>query len=187
MRFQYLACLLLAGSTYGQTAPPATPPAAGAKAEPSTSAVPDKAPEIKAGPDDPVITLKGLCTDSTQQGDACKTVITRAQFEKIADALQPGMPPAMRRQLATRYGWALKMSIAAENAASTKRLRSKKRCAPRAYKFLRGSLPTPCGKMPIRLPTPMSRIITRKTRRPTSKLRSREFLFPVQSKFHPQS
>src|ERR1035437_3174251 len=114
MRFQYLACLMLAGLAYGQTAPPAPPAAAGAKAEPSASAVPDKAPEIKVGTDDPVITLKGLCADSTQQGDACKTVITRAQFEKIADALQPGMPPAMRRQLATRYGGALKMSVAAE-------------------------------------------------------------------------
>jgi len=113
MRFQYLACLLLAGLAYGQVAPPA-PPAAGAKTEPSASAVADKTPEIKVGTDDPVITLKGLCADSTQQGDACKTVITRAQFERIADALQPGMPPAMRRQLATRYGWALKMSIAAE-------------------------------------------------------------------------
>src|ERR1035441_10811188 len=115
MRFQYLACLLLAGLAYGQTAPPATPPApAGAKAEPSASAVPNKAPEIKTGPDDPVITLKGFCADSTQQGDACKTVITRAQFEKLADALQPGMSPAIRRQLATRYSWILKMSAEAE-------------------------------------------------------------------------
>lgn len=115
MRFQYLACLLLAGLAYGQTAPPATPPApAGAKAEPSASAVPNKAPEIKTGPDDPVITLKGLCADSTQQGDACKTVITRAQFEKVAEAMQPGMPPAMRRNLANNYARALKMSAEAE-------------------------------------------------------------------------
>ncbi len=114
MRFQYLACLLLAGLAYGQAAPPAPPPAAGAKTAPLASTVPDKAPEVKAGPDDPVITLKGLCADSTQQGDACKTAITRAQFEKIVDALQPGMPPAMRRQLATRYAWMLKMSTAAE-------------------------------------------------------------------------
>jgi bifunctional DNA-binding transcriptional regulator/antitoxin component of YhaV-PrlF toxin-antitoxin module len=114
MRFQCLACLLLAGLAYGQAAPPATPPAAGAKAEPNASAVPDKAPEVKAGPDDAVIMLKGLCADSTQQGDACKTVITRAQFERVVDALQPGMPPAMRRQLATRYAWMLKMSTAAE-------------------------------------------------------------------------
>src|ERR1017187_3561495 len=114
MRFQYLACLLLAGLAYGQTAPPATPPAAGAKAEPSASAVPNKAPEIKTGPDDPVITLKGLCADSTQQGDACKTVITRPQFEKVAEAMQPGMPPAMRRNLANNYARALKMSAEAE-------------------------------------------------------------------------
>jgi parvulin-like peptidyl-prolyl cis-trans isomerase-like protein len=114
MRFQYLACLLLAGLAYGQTAPPATPAAAGAKTKPGASAVPDKAPEIKTGPGDPVITLKGVCADSAQQGDACKTVITRAQFEKVVDALQPGMPLAMRRQLATRYAWMLKMSTAAE-------------------------------------------------------------------------
>ena len=120
MRFQYLACLLLAGLAYGQAAPPATPPAAGAKVEPSASAVPDKAPEIKVGTDDPVITLKGVCADSTQQGDACKTVITRAQFEKIGEAMQPGMPPAMRRNLATSYARALKMSVAAEKRGLAK-------------------------------------------------------------------
>lgn len=120
MRFPYLACLLLAGLAYGQTAPPATPPAAGAKTEPSASAVPDKGPEINAGPDDPVITLKGVCADSIQQGDACKTVITRAQFEKIGEAMQPGMPPAMRRNLATSYARALKMSVAAEKRGLAK-------------------------------------------------------------------
>ena len=93
MRSQYLVCLLLAGLAYGQAAQPATPPAAGAKARTSASAAPDKAPEVKIGPDDPVITLKGFCTDATQQGDACKTVITRAQFEKLVDALQPKCRP----------------------------------------------------------------------------------------------
>ncbi|MGB9205911.1 MAG: peptidylprolyl isomerase [Terriglobales bacterium] len=119
MRFQYLACLLLAGLAYGQAAPPA-PPAAGAKTEPSASAVADKTPEINAGPDDPVITLKGVCVDSTQQGDACKTVITRAQFEKIGEAMQPGMPPAMRRNLANSYARALKMSAEAEKRGLAK-------------------------------------------------------------------
>jgi len=114
MRSQCLVCLLLAGLAYGQAAQPATPPAAGAKAEQSTSAAPDKAPEVKVGPDDAVITLKGFCADATQQGDACKTVITRAQFEKLVEALQPGMPPTLRRQLATRYSQVLKMSTAAE-------------------------------------------------------------------------
>src|SRR5229473_3297681 len=87
MRFQCLVCLLLAGLAYGQATPPATPtsatPPAAAKAEHSASAATDKAPEVKVGPDDTVITLKGFCADATQQGDACKTVITRAQFENV--------------------------------------------------------------------------------------------------------
>ncbi len=114
MRFSCLVCLLLAGLAYGQTAQPATPAAAGAKAEQSVSVVPDKAPEIKVGPDDPVITLKGFCTDSSLQGDACKTVITRAQFEKLAEALQPKMSPAIRRRAASVYSQMLRMSTAAE-------------------------------------------------------------------------
>jgi hypothetical protein len=119
MRFQCLVCLLLAGLAYGQAAQPATPPvaatpAAGAKAEQSASATTDKAPEIKVGPDDTVITLKGFCADATQQGDACKTVITRAQFEKLSETLQPGMSPAIRRQLATAYSRMLRMSTVAE-------------------------------------------------------------------------
>jgi hypothetical protein len=119
MRFQCLVCLLLAGLAYGQTAPPSTPnsttpPAAGAKAEQSASATTDKAPEIKVGPDDTVITLKGFCADATQQGDACKTAISRAQFEKLAEALQPGMSPAIRRQLAAAFSRMLRMSSAAE-------------------------------------------------------------------------
>jgi len=119
MRFQCLVCLLLAGLAYGQAAQSAPPPAAtssaaGAKAEQSASAPADKAPEIKVGPDDTVITLKGFCADAAQQGDACKTVITRAQFEKLAESLQPGMSPAIRRQLATAYSRMLRMSTAAE-------------------------------------------------------------------------
>src|SRR6202158_4546540 len=119
MRFQYLVCLLLAGLAYGQAAPPSTPnaaipPVAGAKAEQSTPAATDKAPEVKVGPDDTVITLKGFCADATQQGDSCKTVITRAQFEKLAETLQQGMSPAIRPQLATAYSRMLRMSTAAE-------------------------------------------------------------------------
>jgi len=114
MRCQYLVCLLLAGLAYGQAAQPATPPAAGAKAEQSASAAPDKAPEIKVGPDDTVITLKDFCADASHQGEACKTVITRAEFEKVTEAIQPGMPPALRRQMATNYTRMLRLSAAAE-------------------------------------------------------------------------
>jgi hypothetical protein len=108
---------LLAGFAFGQAAPPATPPAAAVQAEQSAPTTPDKtadakAPEVKVGPDDAVITLKGFCADATLQGDACKTVVTRAQFDKLADALQ--LPPANRRRLASFYASALKMSSAAE-------------------------------------------------------------------------
>jgi len=114
---QLFACLLLVTLVSGQTAQPA-PPAptapAGAQTAPAPGA-PEKAPEPpKVGPDDPVLTIKGFCTDTSLQGDACKTVLTRAQFEKLADALQPNMSPAMRRQLATAYARMLTMSTAAE-------------------------------------------------------------------------
>jgi hypothetical protein len=115
MRSKCFVCLLLVSLVYGQAAPPATPPAAPATpAGQSAAPAPEKAPEVKIGPDDAVITLKSFCKDATQQGDACKTVITRAEFEKIVDGLQPNMPPAARRNLANKYSWSLKMSTAAE-------------------------------------------------------------------------
>ena len=125
MRVKCLVCLLLVSLTYGQAPTPMTP-AAGAKPEqnapPATGqppAAPGQAPAPEAkppevGPNDTVITIKGFCPGSSDQGDACKTVITRAQFDKLAEALQPNMSPAIRRQLATRYSWALRMAADAE-------------------------------------------------------------------------
>src|SRR5450755_810594 len=120
MRSKYLVCLLLVSFVYGQAAPPTTPPAPGAKTEAAAPAAADKAPEVKVGPDDTVITLKGFCADASQQGDACKTAVSRAQFEKLAEALQPGMSPAIRRQLATAYSRMLRMSNAAEKRSLDK-------------------------------------------------------------------
>jgi bifunctional DNA-binding transcriptional regulator/antitoxin component of YhaV-PrlF toxin-antitoxin module len=117
MRSQCLVYLLLTSLVYGQAPAPAAAPAGGAQtvqSAPGAPPAPEAAPEVKVAPDDAVITLKGFCADATLQGDACKTVITRAQFEKLADALQPGMTPAFRRQLATRYSMVLRMSAAAE-------------------------------------------------------------------------
>jgi hypothetical protein len=120
MRAQYLVCFLLAvcfplaGLAYGQAAPPAPVGAMGDKAAESAPTSPDKAAEVKVEPGDTVITIKGFCTDTKLEGDACKTVITRAEFEKLAFALQPAMSPAIRRQLATAYSRMLRMSAAAE-------------------------------------------------------------------------
>src|SRR5271157_2761732 len=114
MRSKCFVCLLLVSLVYGQAAPPPTPSAAGTPAGQSAAPTPEKAPEVKVEPDDAVVTLKGFCSDPKQQGDACKTVITRAQFEKIVEGLQPTLAPAARRNLANKYSWYLKMSTAAE-------------------------------------------------------------------------
>ena len=66
------------------------------------------------GPDDPVITLDGFCADPTRPGGACRTVITRAQFDRLVDALQPGMPLPLRLKVANAYARNLKMSAAAQ-------------------------------------------------------------------------
>ncbi len=117
MRYLCLVCLLLASLTFAQTAPPTPPPAAspaaGAKADDAPPA-PAKAPEVKVAPDDVVLTIKDFCPNTKQTGDACKTTMTRAQFEKLADALQPNMSPAIRRQLANRYSMILRMGTEAE-------------------------------------------------------------------------
>ena len=122
---QFLACLLLVAFVSGQTAPPASPAPASPNGAQTAAPTPGKAPdsqpaEVKVGPEDTVITIKGFCADASLQGDACKTAITRAQFEKLADALQPGMSPAMRRQLATAYSRMLTMSSAAEKRSLDK-------------------------------------------------------------------
>jgi len=114
---QLVVCLLLVAFVSGQTAPPAQPATAapgGTPAAPAAGKTPDTPTPPTVNPDDPVVTIKGFCSDASLTGDACKTVITKAQFEKLADALQPNMSPAMRRQLATAYARMLTMSTAAE-------------------------------------------------------------------------
>jgi len=63
-------------------------------------------PNTVIAPDTPVITVQGLC-EKPGNGSAmpsdCSTVVTRAQFEKIVNAVQPNMPPAAKKQFAARY------------------------------------------------------------------------------------
>jgi hypothetical protein len=96
-----------------QTPAPAaqSPAAAPEAAQPATPPAPE-APKVN--PSDPVITIKGFCSDSSLQGDACKTVITKEQFDKMIDDLQPGMAPPMRRRFAMQYASALSMSAEAD-------------------------------------------------------------------------
>lgn len=74
--------------------------------------------------DAPVITIAGLCesprTDKAP-GANCKMVITRAEFEKIIDAVQPSMRPRARREFALTYANALVMAHKAKQLGLDKR------------------------------------------------------------------
>ncbi|MGA9390893.1 MAG: hypothetical protein WBV69_10645 [Candidatus Sulfotelmatobacter sp.] len=110
--FYMFVCLLLASLAYGQAAQPVKTADAETKAEHSPRQSED-AP-VKVGPDDPVITLNGFCADLERKGSACKTVVTRSQFERLTEALQPGMSLSLRLNVANAYALNLKMSAAAE-------------------------------------------------------------------------
>jgi bifunctional DNA-binding transcriptional regulator/antitoxin component of YhaV-PrlF toxin-antitoxin module len=110
MCIRYFAVVLLASLAMGQAAPNATtpPPKSPATHAPSTGA---KANESEVAPDAPVITVPGVCHSSSSHAKAaapagkedCKTVITRAQFEALANALQPNMNAQTKRRLAEVY------------------------------------------------------------------------------------
>jgi PPIC-type PPIASE domain len=70
----------------------------------------------KLAPDAAVITIKGVCAPAEQgQSQAqCETVITRAQFEKLTDALLTNMKPSRKRQVASAYPGLLAMAQEAE-------------------------------------------------------------------------
>ncbi len=107
MRFQSLLFILLASFACGQAAPAEPTSAAAAPAA-------SEAPETKVGPDDPVITVNDFCAVPPSLGYPCQTVITRAQFEKLTEALQPGMTLSLKLNVANAYARNLKMSAAAE-------------------------------------------------------------------------
>ena len=120
MRGYWFVCLLIASIAFAQATP--------SKAPAAQAPAPQKG-QVPAGDEDedegkpaaaaasvpesaPVLTIKGICDDKAASTPAseCKTVLTRAQFEKLADALQPNMTPQVRRQLATAYPRMLAMS-----------------------------------------------------------------------------
>jgi hypothetical protein len=119
MRSKWLVCFLLGGAAFGQAPakPAAVPPPHPAAVAADTDA---NAAFAKVAPTDPVITIKGTCEDPAKQGDACQTVVTREEFEKLAEAVRPGMPPNVRRQLATYYSRMLPMTKEAEKRALDK-------------------------------------------------------------------
>lgn len=116
MRFQWFICLLLASLAFGQATPAAQPSSAAPAAASGATAQPPSA----VAPAETVLTVKGVCADSGRRGDDCKTAVSRAQFEKLTDSIQPNMPMAIRRNLANQYSVMLLMSAAAEKRALDK-------------------------------------------------------------------
>jgi hypothetical protein len=99
-------CLLFLPSlAWGQTAAPPT----AHKPTPSRAA----ATKASISRDAAVITIPGLCderpVDKSKAAD-CKTVVTRAEFEQLVEAVAPTIAPPARNQLATQYGVALVMA-----------------------------------------------------------------------------
>jgi len=101
-----VACLLLAGAAPAQSN--SSGPTLEKRPAPNASASP-AAPATETSsvaPDAPVITVEGLCEKPGGSSAApadCRTVITRAEFEKVLNAVQPNMPAAAKKQFANRY------------------------------------------------------------------------------------
>jgi hypothetical protein len=122
MRNLSQVCFLLGALAWAQviraqqTAPTATIQAGVADEGKRTSAP----SVVKVGANDAVVTIKGLCPHDQAagvgkpDGNLCEMSITRAEFEKLADAIQANMTPAGKRQLATSYPRILVMSREAE-------------------------------------------------------------------------
>jgi hypothetical protein len=115
MRLCGLAVLVCASLAAGQApAPKSSAPKPGPAAAPASPAA-QAAPESKpVAPDAAVITVTGVCKDAATAKPDCKLVVTRAEFEKVADALSPTMTAAQKRQLANSYAQLLISSNAAE-------------------------------------------------------------------------
>jgi len=107
----WMCFLLLNMLAWGQAEKPPARPAPPKAPTASTAAT--KAPGAATVPRDAaVITIPGLCdkppVDKSKAVD-CKTLVTRAEFEQLIDAVAPTIAPAARKQLATQYGVALVM------------------------------------------------------------------------------
>jgi PPIC-type PPIASE domain len=127
MRNFWIVALLLSTLAWAQVKPappkPTAPPAAAADDDddddqpqaPPASA--DSVPATAA-----VLTIKGVCdhpapktaAPSSAAQKTCQTVVTRAQFEKLASAISPSMTPQVKRQLAGAYPRLLAMAHNAE-------------------------------------------------------------------------
>ena len=116
MFYRAFLYLLFGALAWGQAASQ-KPPAPQKPAAPKTATAPAsqaKAPDADSVPPDAaVITIKGVCDNAEAEAAKsadCKTVVTRAEFERLLDAVAPQVPATARRQVANRYANLLVMA-----------------------------------------------------------------------------
>lgn len=133
MRALWVGFLLMGTTVWAQeqrTAPATAPNhAATADKHDDDPQKPPAATGIAA--DAPVLTVKGLCPTTTAGAEptqsVCQTVVTRAQFEKLFDALRPGMDVESKRHLAKAYPQFLVLAHEAEQRGLDKQPRFEER------------------------------------------------------------
>jgi hypothetical protein len=142
MRRSWLMCVLLGGLAWGQAQQGAPPPAQPGRANmggPKAAAgLPDTAESVPATA--AVLTITGVCKPQPRLAAAkagaapakpvaktapadCKTVITRAEFEKLVDSISTHPNPQLKRQLATAYPGILAFAEAAQKQGLDKTTR----------------------------------------------------------------
>lgn len=132
-------CVLLGGLAWGQAqqgAPPPGQPGRG-MGRPPAAALPDSAESVPATA--AVLTITGVCKPQPRPAAAkagapakpvaktapadCKTVVTRAEFEKLVDSISTHPNPQLKRQLATAYPGILAFAQAAQKQGLDKTAR----------------------------------------------------------------
>jgi hypothetical protein len=95
-----LVCVLIAGTALGQSnSQPVLKPRNNAPVQDLPSAPADQNIPMTA----PVITIHGVCDKGTAATPDCNTVVTRADFEKLVNAVKPDLPKPQQKQLAAGY------------------------------------------------------------------------------------
>jgi hypothetical protein len=100
-------------------APPTLQPRPAPPQQTSGTTGPVAGTQSNVAPTAPVITLQGVCenppTTAVQKAADCTTVITRADFEKLVEAVDPTMAAPARRTLAENYAKIAVMATDARN------------------------------------------------------------------------
>lgn len=122
MRNYCLISLLFCALAWGQARPATTPQektsATDTDKDDDDRPVPPSPSAAAVAPDAAVLTIKGLCPQSSNtnevSGSKCETIVTKKQFEELAGAIQPSMSPVVKKQLMSLYPRLLIMSREAE-------------------------------------------------------------------------